>query len=45
MRFLASENFRFPALAALRDRGYGISSIAEDHAGSPDELIAANLRP
>ena len=34
-------NFPFPALAALRDRGYKVSWIAEDHAGSPDELVAA----
>ena len=41
MRFLADENFPFPALVALRDGGYEVSSIAEDHAGSPDELVAA----
>jgi Domain of unknown function (DUF5615) len=40
MRFLADENFRFPAVAALRDRGHDVSSIADDHAGSSDELVA-----
>ena len=41
MRFLADENFPFPALAALRNRGYDVSSIAGAHAGSSDELVAA----
>ncbi len=40
MRFLADENFPFPAVAALRDRGHDVSSIADDHAGSSDELVA-----
>lgn len=26
---------------ALRDRGYDVISIAEEHAGSPDEAVAA----
>lgn len=41
MRFLADENFPAPALAALRDRGYDVASIAEDSAGASDELVAA----
>ncbi len=41
MKFLADENFPFPALAALRDRGHGVSSIADEHAESSDELVAA----
>ncbi len=41
MRFLADENFPFPALAVLRDRGYDVSWVAEGHAGSADEVVAA----
>ncbi len=40
MKFLADENFPFPALSELRKRGYDLSSIAEDHAGSSDEEVA-----
>ena len=41
MRFLADENFPFPALAVLRDRGHDVSWVAEGHAGSADEVVAA----
>ena len=41
MRLLADENFPFPALAMLRDRGYDVSWVADCHAGSSDELVAA----
>ncbi|HWF45573.1 MAG TPA: DUF5615 family PIN-like protein [Bryobacteraceae bacterium] len=41
MKFLADENFPFPALAALRERGYDVFSVAEGHAGSSDEMVAA----
>lgn len=40
MTFLADENFPLPAVSALRDRGYDVSSIAESHAGSSDEAVA-----
>jgi predicted nuclease of predicted toxin-antitoxin system len=40
VKFLADENFPLPALVALRNLGYDVSSIAEDHAGSPDETVA-----
>jgi predicted nuclease of predicted toxin-antitoxin system len=41
MRFLADENFPFPALAALRNRGYDVSSVAEQQPGSSEERVAA----
>jgi predicted nuclease of predicted toxin-antitoxin system len=40
VKFLADENFPFPALYELRKRGYDLSSIAESHAGSSDEVVA-----
>ncbi len=32
---------RSQPLTALRNRGYDVSSVAEGHAGSSDELVAA----
>ena len=40
MRFLADENFPFPALAGLRDRGHDVSSGGDEHVGSSDEVVA-----
>jgi predicted nuclease of predicted toxin-antitoxin system len=40
VKYLADENFPFPALAALRNFGYDVSSIAEEYAGSSDEVVA-----
>jgi predicted nuclease of predicted toxin-antitoxin system len=41
VKFLADENFPFPALTALRDRGYDVTSVAEGYAVSSDEAVAA----
>ncbi len=40
MRFLADENFPRTGLAALRERGYDVFSIAESGPGLSDELVA-----
>jgi predicted nuclease of predicted toxin-antitoxin system len=40
VKFLADENFPFPALSAFRNRGYDVSSVAEARAGSSDEAVA-----
>ncbi len=45
MSFLADENFPFPALAALRERGHDVSSVADEHAGSSDEVVTEILQP
>jgi hypothetical protein len=41
VRFLADENFPRTGLAALRERGYDVFSIAESDPGLSDELVAA----
>jgi predicted nuclease of predicted toxin-antitoxin system len=41
VKFLADENFARPAVNALRRAGQDVSWIAEDAAGSSDELVLA----
>ena len=41
MRFLADENFPWPALEALRNAGWEIFSVAEECPGISDEEVAA----
>jgi predicted nuclease of predicted toxin-antitoxin system len=40
MRFLADENFRQPALEALRKAGWDVGAIAEQCPGASDEDVA-----
>lgn len=39
MTFLANENFPFPSIKILRNKGYNVSSVAEEIPGSSDEQI------
>lgn len=41
MIFLADENFPRPAVVSFRERGFDVSSIAEDAGGVADELVLA----
>ena len=41
MRLLADENVPRPAVWALRDQGFDVISVSEDHAGSTDSEILA----
>jgi predicted nuclease of predicted toxin-antitoxin system len=41
MRIMADENFPRPALLALRESGWDVFSIAEEHPGCSDEEVAA----
>jgi len=41
MRIVADENFPRPALVALREAGWDVLSVAEEHPGYSDEEVAA----
>jgi predicted nuclease of predicted toxin-antitoxin system len=43
-RVLANENFPFPAVALLRERGVDVVAVAESMAGASDEEVMALAR-
>jgi predicted nuclease of predicted toxin-antitoxin system len=39
MKFLANENFPFPSIKALRNKGFHVKSISDESPGIPDRLV------
>ena len=39
MKFLANENFPFPSIKFLREKGFDVISISEDSSGISDEEV------
>ena len=39
MDFLANENFPFPGIKLLRNKGFNVKSIAEEHFGISDKSV------
>jgi predicted nuclease of predicted toxin-antitoxin system len=39
MRFLANENYPFPSILLLREKGYDVKSIAENSHGISDDQV------